>query len=278
VLPSCCFVLQGLDSLLCVLDVVLLSSQHRLRVPMRLDTGPRSRRSSQHLQGALATGASAADRAGSAAVAAAAILGTSCSSPKASSVPRHPLLHRTPVTEEGNRLLACTPVLQRQLRDSSGNSSSALMRPGSEIGQQEAVLCADHAGKVSVLLPGDGAAVQTSISFGSGFTYCSFSNGFLAVARRDGAVTAISCNSAAAAAAATASATSAVDLAAAAAAPTPPAAAAAAARDGAGQCEAPVAVSAKMDMLVSALSVNSQLGRVALVGTDKKQHQVGILW
>jgi hypothetical protein len=37
-------------------------------------------------------------------------------------------------------------------------------------------------------------------------------------------------------------------------------------------------VSAKMDMLVSALSVNSQLGRVALVGTDKKQHQVGVLW
>jgi hypothetical protein len=247
---------------------------------MRLDTGPRGRRLSQHLQGAAAAGASAADRAGSAAVAAAAMLGTSCSSPKASSVPRHPLLHRTSVTEQGNRLLACAPVLQRQLRDSSGNSSSALTRPGSEIGQQEAVLCADHAGKVSVLLPGDGAAVQTSISFGSGFTYCSFSNGFLAAARRDGAVTAISCNSAAAAAAATATATavtSAVDLAAAAATPTPPAAAAAA-RGDAAQCEAPVAVSAKMDMLVSALSVNSQLGRVALVGTDKKQHQVGVLW
>lgn len=269
-------ILQGLDSLLCVLDVVLLSNQHRLRVPIRLNTGPpRSRRFSQnHLQGALAAGPAAADRAGSAAAAAAAILGASCSSPKASAVPRHPLLQRTAVAEQGTRLLACAPVLQRQLRDSGGNSSSPLMRPGSEVGQQEAVLCADHAGKVSVLLPGDGVAAQTSICFGSGFAYCSFSNGFLAAARRDGAVTAISCNSAAAAAAATATATataSAVDL----AAPVPPAAAAGA--DAAG-CDSPIAVSAKMDMLVSALSVNSQLGRVALVGCDKKQHQVGVLW
>jgi hypothetical protein len=272
-LPLRLLVLQGLDSLLCVLDVVLLSSQHRLRVPMRLNTALRSSR--RPSQAAAAAGSAAADRAGSAAVAAAAILGTSCSSPRALSVPRHPLLQRTAVAEQGSRLLACAPVLQRQLRDSSGNSSSPLTRPGSEVGQQEAVLCADHAGKVSVLLPGDGVAAQTSISFGSGFTYCSFSNGFLAAARRDGAVTAISCNSAAAAAAASAVATattSAVDLAATVTAP------AAAACADAALCDAPVAVSAKMDMLVSSLSVNSQLGRVALVGTDKKQHQVGVLW
>lgn len=241
----------GMDCLLCVLDVVLLNNNTRLRIAMRLDTAPaaRSSLSSQPSPECNLT----ADWQDAAAAAQA--VGVSCS-PSESAVPSHPLLKRTGVAERGTKLLACVPVNQLELHSSSS------MAPAVEEATSDAVLCADQSGQVSVLLPGHVGATDTGISVGSGFSYCCFDGSVLAAARRDGALTVLSCSSAAGPAAVTASAGGLDDYDVA----------------GVAHWDPPVAVSAKMDMLVSGISVNRQLGRVALVGTERKQHMTGVMW
>jgi hypothetical protein len=246
----------GDDSLLCVLDVVLLgSSSGKHRVAMWLN----------------GAAAEAADAAAEAA-------GEGLPAPRA--VPPHPLLRRMDVSMLRERLLACVPLPPPPTQHSSlehGNGCGSSNTGRAEGMLQDGVLCADQAGLLLLLPPGCAAAVPTGLSTGSSIACCAFDGGVVAAAKRDGAVTVMSCAPGAAAAAA-ASAASTPLAASFIGAFAPPAAAASAAAAVGG--ELPVAVSAKLDMLVLGLSVCRALGRVALVGCERKATQTGVaqLW
>lgn len=243
-------VTAGMDTLICAMDVVLLTTHHKLRMPLRLSAGSSP--------GAAADAADAGQglavcRRQDTSVAA------SGSSPKAAVVgarqqQRHPLLRKATAADEDSKLLACVPVMPQHRRLRSHQSAiSSGFSAGAE--GEESVLCADQAGKIFMLHPRDDTAVATDICIGSSIYCCCFDGSVVAAAKRDGAVTALSCSTAVGRKSS---------------------------NDGGrtldAQWDPPVAVSAKLNMLVNGVGMCSQLGRVALVGTEKKVHQTGVLW
>lgn len=242
-------VTAGMDTLICVMDVVLLTVHHKLRMPLRLNTGSAIATEDPAVGLHIAAGIGSQQAAGRA---------VAGSSPKSAATARslldqrHPVPRKVVACDEGNKLLACVPVPHHHKRMRSHQSTASSGVPASEA--EDSVLCVDSSGRISILQPGQETATATDLAVGSVYC-CSFDGVVVAAAKRDGAVTALSC-----AAAVTAQRQSNDGL---------PAAA---------EWDTPVAVSAKMNMLINGVSVKSQLGRVALVGTDKKAHQTGVLW
>lgn len=244
-------VTAGMDALICIMDVVLLVNQHKLRIPLRLDTG-RPAAAPNSLSGVQGT-ATAAElqdipAAGSVSM-------SRANTAHTVGRQQHPLLRKAAVTEAGKKLLSCVPVLQQNRRLRSHQSQiSAASAASSEM--QEAVLCADQAGKIFVQPLGKQTAAATDLAIGSSVYCCSFDGTVVAAAKRDGAITALNCSTALLEASSNQDDVVTLEA----------------------QSNAPVAVSAKLNMLVNGVSINSQLGRVALVGTEKKVHQTGVLW
>jgi hypothetical protein len=289
----------GDDSLLIVHDVVILtsssssseggsssgSSSKKIRMATRLDG---------LAAGAAASAAAEAEAAGEA-------------GQGRNSLLKHPGLTRMDVSMHKERLLACVP-----LPPTSGRSScngSYLLSPHKHAEApapaaagirhiSDGVLCADQSGQLLLLPPDSTAAVPTGMAIGSSIACCSFNGGVVAAAKRDGAVTVMSCSPGSGGSGANATPLSGVSTITAAGmgSNAPPAgqmpgapqlgatlsqaavtaAAAAAAADKAED----IAVSAKMDMLVLGISACRGLGRVALAGVDRKNTQTGIayLW
>jgi WD40 repeat protein len=303
----------GDDSLLCVLDVMLLHSRSGnsgsaakggAAAPAGTTPGSSSKRGSRLLRMPLRLNGAAALTAGDAAAAAEAE--EAGEGVVASSVPPHPQLQRIDVSLVKERLLACMPLPQpASTCASSFNGTAAAAAAAAGDAVSDGVLCAGHTGQLLLLPPGCAAAVSTGLHVGSGIACCSFDGGVVAAARRDGAVTVVSCSPASAAigtsvtvtstAGSTIGATPAPPAAAArrvsgggqgpfAAAPSAISAAAAAAAlaaaAGGHPAELPAAVSTKLDMVVLGISVCRALGRVALVGCERKATQTGVahLW
>jgi hypothetical protein len=162
-------------------------------------------------------------------------------------------LNRVPVSAPKDRLLGCATMLgqqkQQQLqRDNVGTAGQA--------GVSEAVLCTSQAGHV-FKLPGYGhSPVATGLTLAGSIACCDCDGAILAAARRDGAVTALSCAS-------VASDTEAFS--------------GEGCASSASLLHPSTAVSTKMDFVVSSISICSQLGRIALAGAERKQH-TGVLW
>jgi hypothetical protein len=290
----------GDDSLLIVHDVVILttssssgnseggsSSSKKIRMATRLD--------------GLAAGAAAA---AAAEAEAAGEVGQG-----RSGVLKHPGLTRMDVSMHKERLLACVP-----LPPTSGRSScngSYLMSPHKGHAEvpapasagarhiSDGVLCADQSGQLLLLPPDSTAAVPTGMAIGSSIACCSFDGGVVAAAKRDGAVTVMSCSPGGGCSGANATPLSGVstNTAAGMGSNGPPASgplpaapqlgatlsqaavtAAAAAAAAAADKSEDIAVSAKMDMLVLGISACRGLGRVALAGVDRKNTQTGVVY
>lgn len=224
---------------------------------------------------------------------------------------KHPCLKRMDVSMLKERLLACVPLPATSYPSSC--DASMLFHPGGHpssaggaaaaAGMPDGVLCADQAGQLLLLPPASTAALPTGMSIGSNIACCCFDGGVVAAAKRDGAVTVMSCRAgtvthptplsgvsttAGAVAAPAAAGRRLGDSFAPAAAPAPAAgpgaamAQAAAAAVAAVEAGVPlpqdIAVSAKMDMLVLGISACRALGRVALAGAERKNTQNGVVY
>jgi hypothetical protein len=288
----------GDDNLLIVHDIVILTSSSgsssigsgRVRMGFRLD--------------GLATSTAAAD---AAEAEAAGETGHS-----SGAVLKHPCLKRMDVSMLKERLLACVPLPATSYPSSC--DASMLLHAGDQrgsaggaaaaaAGMLDGVLCADQAGQLLLLPPASTAALPTGMSIGSNIACCCFDGGVVAAAKRDGAVTVMSCRAGTGTHPTPLSGVS--TTAGAAAAPaaaerrsgdnfTPAAAPVTAAGPGAAMAQAAaaavaavesgvplpqdIAVSARMDMLVLGISACRALGRVALAGAERKNTQNGVVY
>lgn len=291
----------GDDNLLVVHDVVILTnssgsgsvgSSSKVRMGLRLDGCA---------AGTAAAATAEAEAAGQ--------LG-----PGSSAVLKQPCLSRMDVSMLKERLLACVPVASTTSRSSCADSMlfTRSKLDCAAAGAPDSVLCVDQAGQILLLPPASAAAMPTGASFGSSIVCCCFDGNVAAAAKREGAVTVMTCHpghtgaqptpqsgdsgtagaGVAGAAAPVGCSDGAVRAerpeASAAAAPglwggmaqpaaAVAAAAAAAAAAGASQ-KLDIAVSAKLDMLVLGISVCKDLGRVALAGSERKNTHNGVVF
>jgi len=268
----------GDDNLLCLHDVMVLSSScngsssskgSKLRIAARLDG----------LAGATAaTAAAEAEAAGE--------------GPSSSTVLQHPGLKRMDVSMLKERLLACVPLPAPPQRSSFTDSygcrpakqASSAAEPAAGAAtaaapspaMQDGVLCADQSGQLLLLPPDSAASVPTGMSVGSSIACCCFDGGVIAAAKRDGALTVMSCAPGTNTTATPASGVS--TTAAGSAPPELPAAAGIWSTGAAAAASGHIAVSAKIDMIILGISVCRALGRVALAGVERKNTQTGIVY
>lgn len=156
----------------------------------------------------------------------------------------------------------CISISSKGRRDSEcgddGKSSSSST-------DSAMLVCVDHMGE-TYLAGLEGAALQPIgvRLLGAGTAYCSIEDGVVAAARRDGSVSVAACSCAVA--------------------PTVPHAhgdhlAGRYSTDGVAHASlGSFMLSTRIDMTVHCISVYSQIGRLAIVGTERKQHTAGALW